>query len=201
MVTFSTMNEADRQLRIAEHVRAILELLGADLEGDPELSGTSERVAELARELTTGIESEPDVTVLADPAAGSGLVVARDLPFHSICAHHLLPFFGRAHIGYVPGGGVIRVGALGRILDHFARRPQLQERLGEEVAQFLERRAGARGAIVVLDARQLCMEMRGSRKTGSIQSTAARGVLAEGPLRREFIERIGSRLGREHEGA
>jgi GTP cyclohydrolase I len=185
------MDENERRRLLAGHVREILELLGVDPGADPEVVGTPERVAELAGELTSGLHDDPEVTVLPDTASGQGLVIAIDLPFHSLCAHHLLPFFGRAQVGYVPGAGVVGVGALGRILDHFARRPQLQERLGEQVAAFLEREAGARGAIVVLEARQLCMEMRGGRKSGTIQSTAARGVLAEGPLRREFFDRVG----------
>lgn len=183
-------SERERRDRIAGHVRQILELLGVDAERDPEVVETPERVATLAFELTAGSGSPESVRVLPDERSGNGMVIARALPFHSLCAHHLLPFFGVAHIGYVPGEGVIGIGALGRILDHFSRRLQLQERLGEQVAEFLERDAGARGAIVVLEARQLCMEMRGGRKSGVIQSTAARGVLVEGPLRREFFDRV-----------
>lgn len=181
---------ADRRARLTEHVRAILGLLGIDHTADVELRETPERVAELAVELTAGHGSEPSVSVLADPDAGKGLVIARDLPFYSLCAHHLLPFHGRAHIGYLPGDGIVGVGALGRVLDHFARRLQLQERLGEQVASYLERETGARGVIVLLEARQLCMEMRGNRKPGLIQSTASRGALVDGELRREFFDRV-----------
>lgn len=185
-----TEHEADKRRRVAAHVRGLLALLGVDPESDPEVAETPERVAELAAELTVGLTAPPpSVSLLPDAEAGRGLVIAGDLAFHSLCAHHLLPFFGVAHIGYLPGAGVVGVGTLGRVLDHFARRPQLQERLGEQVAEFLEREAGARGAIVVLEARQLCMEMRGGRKAGRIQSTAARGLLAAGELRREFFDR------------
>lgn len=189
-MTSVEIEETERLGRIAGHVRELLALLGVDPADDPEVAETPERVAELARELTAGLGSDPDVAILPDASAGKGLVIASGLEFHSLCAHHLLPFFGRAHVGYVPGDGVIGVGALGRVLDHFARRPQLQERLGEQVAEFLERAAGTRGVIVVLEARQLCMEMRGGRKRGTIASTAARGALAEGDLRREFFARI-----------
>lgn len=184
------MTDADRLHRIAEHVREILLLLGVEATSDPEVDGTPERVAELAVDLVSGLADPDPIAVLPDSASGKGLVIVRDLPFHSICAHHLLPFFGRAHIGYVPGGGVVGIGTIGRVLDHCARRPQLQERLGEQVAEFLEREAGASGAIVVLEARQLCMEMRGGRKSGLVESTAARGVLSEGALRREFFDRV-----------
>jgi GTP cyclohydrolase I len=184
------MDDNERRRRIAGHVRELLALLGVTPETDPEVAETPERVAELAADLTSGLTSPPQVAVLPDAEAGRGLVIARDLPFYSVCAHHLLPFFGVAHVGYLPFAGIVGVGTLGRILDHFARRPQLQERLGEQVAEVLEREAGARGAIVVLEARQLCMEMRGGRKTGRVQSTAARGALADGPLRREFFDRV-----------
>lgn len=183
-------NESDRRERVAFHVREILRLLGVDATADAEVRETPERVAELAEELLSGLGRPPRIEVLPDPEAGRGLVVARDLPFHSLCAHHLLPFFGRAHLGYLPGAGVVGVGALGRVLDHFARRPQLQERLGEQVAEFLMREAGASGAVVIVEARQLCMEMRGGRKTGLIQSTASRGRLEGGDLRREFLDRV-----------
>lgn len=184
------MTDADRLHHIAGHVRAILVLLGIDPASDPEVDGTPERVAELAMDLTSGHADPAPISVLPDASSGKGLVIVRDLPFHSVCAHHLLPFFGRAHIGYLPGRGVVGIGTIGRVLDHFARRPQLQERLGEQVAEYLEREAGAAGAIVVLEARQLCMEMRGGRKSGVVESTAARGVLSEGTLRREFFDRI-----------
>jgi GTP cyclohydrolase I len=185
-----TTNDQERSARIAEHVRAMLDLLGVDPVADPEVAETPERVAELALELTAGMGADPSVTVLPDRSAGHGLVIARDLPFHSLCAHHLLPFFGRAHIGYLPGDGVVGIGALGGVLDHFASRLQLQERLGEQIADFLERATGARGVIVLVEARQLCMEMRGRKKAGLIQSTASRGALVEGDLRREFFDRV-----------
>ncbi len=184
------MSDADRRPQIAAHVRAILDLAGVDTAADPEVAGTPERVADLVLELTAGLAEPEPVAVLPDTASGNGLVIVRDLAFHSLCAHHLLPFFGTAHIGYVPGAGVIGIGAVGRILDHFARRPQLQERLGERVADYLDRQAGAAGAIVVLEARQMCMEMRGGRKSGRVESTASRGVLVDGELRREFFDRI-----------
>lgn len=175
---------------IAFHVEQIMRILGVDPDHDPEVAGTPDRVAALAVELTSGMCEPENLAVLADENAGSGLVIARNLPFHSLCAHHMLPFFGKAHIGYLPGSGVLGIGSLGRVLDHYARRFQLQERLGEQVAEFLVSKARTEGAIVVIEARQLCMEMRGGRKTGLIQSTAARGALEQGELRREFFLRL-----------
>jgi GTP cyclohydrolase I len=183
-------DRADLTRIIAHHVGQIHRLAGVDAGVDPETEETPERVAELVLELTSCLGPPEGAAVLPDDAAGCGLVIVRDLPFHSICAHHLLPFFGRAHVGYLPGSGVVGIGTLGKVLDHYSRRPQLQERLGEQVAAYLEREAGARGAIVVIEARQLCMEMRGGRKPGMVQSTAARGELADGRLRQEFFARV-----------
>lgn len=190
MIPLRFMSESDRRPQIAAHVRAILDILGVSSSTDPEVDGTPERVADLAVELMSGIAAPAPVSLLKDTTSGKGLVIVCNLAFHSLCAHHLLPFFGTAHIGYVPGSGVVGIGTIGRLLDHFARRPQLQERLGEQVADFLEREAGAAGAIVVLGARQMCMEMRGGRKSGLVESTAARGVLSDGPLRQEFFDRV-----------
>lgn len=183
-------NAGARAARIAEHVREILMLLGLDPLLDPEIAETPARVSRLTLELMSGLSDAPALEPLTHEGGLQGLLIVRDLPFYSLCAHHLLPFFGRAHIGYLPRRAIVGLGALVRVLEHFAKRPQLQERLGEQIAEHLERETGARGVIVVLEARQLCMEMRGERKTGWIETTAARGELAGGDLRREFFERL-----------
>lgn len=190
--TVSRMSErtADVEARIAVHVREVLALLGVEPEVDPEVAGTPERVAQLLLELTAGLGQPPSLDPLPHTGANQGLLIAADLPFHSLCAHHLLPFFGRAHIGYMPNATIVGIGALGRTLDHVCLKPQLQERVGEEVASHIERETGALGVIVVLEARQLCMEMRGGRKSGLIETTAARGALVSGEVRGEFFERI-----------
>lgn len=184
------------EAQIAHHVAAILGLLGLDPSADPELMGTPERVAQLAIEMTAGLREPPGIKPLAHPTTEHGLVVVRDIPFHSYCAHHLLPFFGLAHIGYVPGASIVGIGVPGRMLDHFAHRPQLQERLGEQVADFLVDELGALGVVVVIEARQLCLEMRGDRRRGVVETSAARGALVDGPVRREFFDRLGSRDGK-----
>ena len=120
------------------------------------------------------------VTFPADPRGGpADLVIVRDLPFHSLCVHHFVPFFGHAHIAYLPGERLMGISGFARLLDHHARRPQLQERLGAQLADDLERRLAPRGVAVILEARHLCMEMRGVRKTGLIETRALRGVLAD----------------------
>jgi GTP cyclohydrolase IA len=197
MVMYDSMTGDASTLRdrIAEHVAEIFRLLSLDPERDPELEGTPHRVADLALELASAALDLPVVQPLAHCGSEHGLVVVRDLRFQSYCAHHLLPFFGLAHIGYEPGETLPGIGVPGRILDHFSQRPQLQERLGEQVADYLFRELDALGVIVVIEARQLCVEMRGARRSASIETTAARGTLVSGDSRREFFDRLGARRG------
>ena len=127
-------------------------------------------------------EGEPDLQTFAhEPgrAGGDDLVAVRDLEFHSICVHHFAPFFGRATILYVPGERIVGISGPARLLDWYARRPQLQERITTQLADHLERLLAPRGVAVVLKARHLCMEMRGIRRRGLVETVAVRGVLAE----------------------
>lgn len=138
---------------------------------DPECAGTAARVAEVLRGFAPG-QAPPPLETFAVP--GRDAVVLRALPFHSLCAHHLLPFFGDADLAYRPNGRVAGLGALARALRHFARRPQLQERLGAELAEHLHGVLG--GPVAVrLRARQMCMEMRGIESPGTVETLAWRG--------------------------
>ncbi len=170
--------------RLPSVSRAVSELiaaLGLDPRAEPELLRTPERVARLFLEAFRGLEAgaEPELATFEAPAGAGDLVVVRDLPFHSLCIHHLVPFFGRAHVAYRPGSRMLGISAPARLLDYYAHRPQLQERLGRQLAEHLERAAGARGVAVALEARHLCMEMRGVRARGLVQTWTARGELAE----------------------
>jgi len=107
--------------------------------------------------------------------------VVRDLAFHSLCVHHFVPFFGSARIAYLPGECIIGISGVARLLDFYARRPQLQERLTTQLADHLERLLRPRGLAVVLEARHLCMEMRGVRKPGTVETRVVRGLLATPP--------------------
>ncbi len=160
----------------AEHLRAWLDAIG--LNGDPELEGTPERVTELFASFVPGPEPEPSLF-----EGGQDPVILRQLPFHSLCAHHLLPFFGTATIAYVPSGRVAGLGWFARLLKHHARQPQLQERLGATVADSIALRLGSPAVVVRLQARQLCMEMRGVQSTGEIETLALRGPGAKDLLR------------------
>jgi GTP cyclohydrolase I len=109
------------------------------------------------------------------------VVVVRDLPFHSLCVHHFVPFFGRAHVAYLPGSRIVGISGAARLLAYYARRPQLQERLTTQIADHLERLVQPRGVAVVIEARHLCMEMRGIRTPGLVETRVVRGALASPP--------------------
>ncbi len=163
--------------------RAVVELiraLGLSAESEPELAQTPARVAELYREAFSGLDpaNHPDLATF--PHAGQGgLVVVRDLEFHSLCVHHMVPFFGRALVAYLPGDTLVGISAAARLLEFYSHRPQLQERLGQQIADHLDGLIKPRGVAVVLEARHLCMEMRGVRKRGDVETRAVRGELAD----------------------
>lgn len=182
--------DSEQVARIADHVRAILTELGLDL-SDPNLSGTDRRVARLYEEMFHGLKegSEPQVTTFPNEENYSHMVMEKDIPFYSMCAHHLVPFYGRAHIAYIPGDQIIGLSKFSRILEFYAKRPQLQERLTEQVVGFLEEKLHPLGAMVVIEARHLCVEMRGVKKPGAMTVTSAiRGVFHQRPVREEFLD-------------
>ena len=151
------------------HLAAILSALGYD--ADPECAGTPARVLEVLRAHAPG-RTMPAIETFEAPARDP--VVLRDLPFHSLCAHHLLPFHGTCALAYRPVDRIAGLGAFPKMLQHLARQPQLQERLGAQLADALH---GALGGpvIVRLRARQMCMEMRGACSTGTVETWTMRG--------------------------
>jgi GTP cyclohydrolase I len=162
-------------------VAQLIAALGLDAREEPELEGTPARVADLYREIFSGLDpiAAPDLATFPQSAPGDELVVVRDLPFYSLCVHHFVPFFGRATIAYLPAGTLVGISGPARLLEHYARRPQLQERIGQQVADHLERLVKPRGVAVVLEARHLCMEMRGIRTPGLVETRALRGELSD----------------------
>ena len=166
---------------IAEHARAMIAHLGED-PGRPGLVDTPKRFASAMRFLTGGYEAEPGEVVGRGifPAEGEATVLVRDVEFHSLCEHHLLPFFGRVHVAYRPGDKIIGLSKVPRLVDLFARRLQVQERLIEQVADALVDVLKPRGVVVVAEARHLCMAMRGVQKQHSATTThTVRGDYAE----------------------
>lgn len=195
-VTLPPSVEEDRRVReIAQHMGRIIEILGLD-RADPNLVGTPERVAKMYLELFSGITegAEPTVTFFPNDERYTSMVMEKDIPFYSLCAHHFVPFYGHAHIAYVPNDKIVGLSKMPRILEFYARRPQLQERLTEQVATFLAQKLDPQGVMVVVEARHLCVEMRGVKKPGAMTVTSAiRGIFFNKPVREEFLDLLNRR--------
>lgn len=180
-------------LEAAERAAAdLLHALGiaTDSEG---LRGTPRRVARAYAELFT--PSPFEVTTFANDEGYDELVLARDLPLRSVCEHHLLPFAGLAHVGYLPGERIVGLSKLARVVEHFARRPQVQERLTKQIADWLDRHLQPKGVGVVIEAEHTCMTLRGVRAAGSSTTTSALvGTVRDDPrTRQEFFALTGHR--------
>jgi len=174
--------------RIERAVREILAAIGDDPERKGVL-GTPERVADAYAYLFAGLGEDPLRHLEIGFEEGSrDLVLVRDIYLASLCEHHLLPFVGKAHLAYLPNGRVVGLSKLARVVEGYARRPQLQERLTAQIADALYGALGSRGSVVVVEADHSCMTMRGVQKPGSITVTmAARGIFEEDPERRAEV--------------
>jgi GTP cyclohydrolase I len=173
--------------RIERAVREILVAIGEDPDRDG-LLRTPARIAEMYEEIFAGLHDDPArhlaVTFEADH---DEMVMVRDIPFTSLCEHHFVPFTGRAHVAYIPGrdGRITGLSKLARLVEGFARRPQVQERITTQVADALEAELDPRGVFVVVEAEHLCMSMRGVKKPGSLTVTSAvRGLFKTNPATR-----------------
>lgn len=165
--------------RIEKAVRELLLAIGEDPDREG-LAETPARVARMYEEIFAGIEDDPKKYLkVFDEDNNDEMVVVRDIPIYSMCEHHLIPFFGKAHIAYIPGDGkVIGLSKLARIVNCFAKKPQLQERLTAQVADFLDENLHPKGVAVVIEAEHLCMTMRGARASGAQTRTSAlRGMM------------------------
>ena len=176
-------------------VRDLLVAVGEDPERDG-LRDTPDRMARAYREMFAGLHSDPaDVLSATFDIGHSEMVLVKDIPMYSTCEHHLLPFHGVAHVAYIPAenGVVTGLSKLARLVDGYARRPQVQERLTSQVADALVERLDARGVIVVVEAEHLCMSMRGVRKPGSRTITSAvRGIMRNQATRADAMSLINS---------
>lgn len=167
--------------RIEKAVREILEAIGEDPEREG-LTETPERVARFYAEVFDSIDRDPadDVDAFFGDEHYQEIVMVKDIPFYSLCEHHLVPFHGTAHVAYLPNGRVTGLSKLARLVEGFARRPQMQERLTAQVADALCERLDPLGVLVVVEAEHLCMSMRGVRKPGATTVTSAvRGTMAK----------------------
>jgi GTP cyclohydrolase IA len=177
-------HEIDRP-RIERAVREILIAIGDDPNRDGVL-GTPERVADAYAYLFAGLGEDPTRHLeVGFMESARDIVLVRDIPLASLCEHHLMPFIGKAHLGYAPNGRVVGLSKLARLVEGYARRPQLQERLTAQIADALFESLGSRGSIVVIEADHTCMTARGVQKPGSITVTSAvRGIYEEDEARR-----------------
>ena len=165
--------------KIEEAVKMILEAIGEDPSREG-LVETPERVARMYKEIFSGIgSSAEDILSKTFSHNGEDTVVVKDIPFYSMCEHHLVPFFGKAHVAYIPNGKVAGLSKIARTVDHYAKKPQLQERLTLEVCEDIMKYLDAKGALVVIEAEHLCMNMRGIKKPGSSTVTSVARVYLE----------------------
>lgn len=165
--------------RIQNAVREILIAVGEnpDREG---LLETPKRVANMYEEIFAGLTEDPKQHIkLFNEQSNDEMVIVKDIPFYSMCEHHLLPFFGKAHIGYIPSDNkIIGLSKLARIVDNFAKKPQVQERLTSDIADFLNDNLQPKGVAVIMEAEHMCMTMRGARAAGTkTQTSALRGIM------------------------
>jgi GTP cyclohydrolase I len=188
------MDERSPGSQIPEAVRTLLVELGEDPDRAG-LAGTPDRVRRMYAELTEGYHTDPDALLngAAFDVDYDEMVVVRDIEFYSLCEHHLLPFFGRAHVGYLPRGRIIGLSKIPRVVDMYAHRLQVQERLTQQVAGFLMERLNPKGVACVVEATHLCTVMRGVRKQEATMVTSSMlGTFrADARTRSEFLTFIG----------
>ena len=164
---------------IQNAVREILIAVGEDPDREG-LVETPKRVANMYEEIFAGLTEDPKQHIkLFNEQSNDEMVIVKDIPFYSMCEHHLLPFFGKAHIGYIPSDNkIIGLSKLARIVDNFAKKPQVQERLTSDIADFLNDNLQPKGVAVIMEAEHMCMTMRGARAAGSkTQTSALRGIM------------------------
>ncbi|MGB8362424.1 MAG: GTP cyclohydrolase I FolE [Acidimicrobiia bacterium] len=177
------------QDRIEKAVGEIIEAIGEDPQREGLLE-TPQRVARFYAEVFDGLHTEPGDVIDAFFGAEhyQEIVMVRDIPFYSMCEHHFVPFHGQAHVAYMPQGRVTGLSKLARLVEAFARRPQMQERLTAQVADCLSDRLDPLGVMVVIEAEHLCMSMRGVRKPGATTVTSAvRGIIEKNPATRAEV--------------
>ena len=185
-------NQEEVQQELKKHYEAILSLIGEDPTREG-LVKTPERVAKAMQFLTQGYEQSPE-----DILRGAmfredykQMVIVRDIDFYSMCEHHMLPFFGKVHIGYIPNGYITGLSKLPRVVDVFARRLQVQERLTTEIKECIQNTLNPLGVIVVVEAEHMCMQMRGVEKQHSLTTTSDfTGAFKEAKTREEFMLHI-----------
>jgi GTP cyclohydrolase IA len=177
--------------QIAGHVKEIIRILGLCPDKDPNLINTDRRVARMYLDIFSGLDAgtQPKLTTFPNDEHYTSMVMEKEIAFYSMCAHHFVPFYGHGHIAYIPNDKIVGLSKLPRLLEFYARRPQIQERLTEQIASTLEEELTPQGVMVVIEARHLCVEMRGVKKPGAVTVTSAiRGIFLEKAVREEFLD-------------
>ncbi len=188
--------DAESTRQLAENYRNILKLLGEDPEREG-LLDTPVRVAKAIQFLTSGYDINPtDILSKARfKEEYKQMVIVKDIEVYSICEHHMIPFFGKAHVAYIPNGYITGLSKIARVVDAYARRLQVQERMTTQIRDCIQETLQPLGVAVVIEARHLCMMMRGIKKQNSVTTTSAfTGEFLKEPTRQEFIHLIGSKL-------
>ncbi len=178
--------------KIEKGVRLILEGIGEDI-SRPGIKDTPKRVARMYAEIFSGLKTpDEDLLRTIEGETHDEMILLKDIPFYSICEHHLLPFFGKAHIAYIPSGKIVGISELVKALELLAKRPQVQERLTSQLADLILEKLRPKGCMVIIDAEHLCMSMRGIKKPGSKTVTSAvRGIFrSKQTTREEMLELI-----------
>ena len=176
---------------LAAHVKEIIRILGLCPDRDPNLIDTDRRVAKMYLDIFSGLDegTRPKLTTFPNDEHYTSMVMEKEIPFYSMCAHHFVPFYGHGHIAYIPNERIVGLSKLPRLLEFFARRPQVQERLTEQIAGVMEEELKPQGVMVVIEARHLCVEMRGVKKPGAVTVTSAiRGIFLQKAVREEFLD-------------
>ena len=187
------LNE-EKNKKLEEHYLSILELLGEDVEREG-LIRTPHRVAKAMQFLTKGYRQDPH-EVLASAIFQEDyqqMVIVKDIDFHSMCEHHMLPFFGKVHVAYIPNKKIVGLSKIARVVEIFSRRLQIQERLTMQIRSCIQETLEPLGVMVVIEAQHMCMQMRGAQKINSVTTTSDfTGAFNQAKTREEFISLIRS---------
>ncbi len=194
---YKKVEQYDNQVTesLSSYYKKVIVDLGEDINREG-LEKTPQRVAKAMQFLTQGYDINPDGIIQSAMFTEdhSQMVIVKDIEVYSMCEHHMLPFFGKAHIAYIPDGKIVGLSKLPRVVDAYARRLQVQERLTDEIKDCIQRTLNPIGVAVVIEAQHMCMQMRGVEKQNSVTTTSAfTGAFEEDKTRKEFINLIKSR--------
>ena len=190
------LSDEEKMNEIEGHFAAIMDILGLDL-NDDSLRGTPRRVAKMyVREIFSGLnpEAKPSISLFDNKYRYKQMLVERDIKVHSFCEHHFLPIYGKAHVAYMANGQVIGLSKLNRIVEYYARRPQVQERLTIQIAEELKQVLGTEDVAVLIEARHMCVQARGIQHEDCVTTTSEySGKFLNENIRREFLDSIRTR--------